>query len=842
MTSKDKLFALINTANPLPRPLTPNNVEIVNPRLAVGSGYNTRATVRAITDRGYSREQDVFYRRIDLAALAPVQYRIEEVGTPSQLLAMLNARRGTWLELEDVLAFTMPNVSQGSQAPVTLTAADESYGFIGTVQVMLTRDAVIPAASVTAGEASVDPEDATKRLYPFTVSLSGATSSTVSVGIRTVDGTAIGDVDYDAILELVQFLPGETTKLVTVRANRNTTEADTTFSVLLSDPTHCTIAVGTAGATIPSEPASDLPAVSVGDATFELIPPPVAMEITLQNVMLNSLDPAGRYAVVGADTIYENRPGVELTFHLSRDLLPGETLSMQRRFHYENGWDDFDYAPDISPGGDGVLRDETYDTNGPSYDRESDGYLEYRLVVTQSANGQTTHSDLLSLSVQAEGPSNVTIFQDTFSGEGTLNAHQPDVNLLADYNWPPGNGSFPYSWSSSGTAPVAMRTGGKLVMGSPNDAALTLEPGTNAQTSDPNPPISQAYMNSYTASFVWRSPRTSAQDAALTDSGYPLQLSVGKSDVTFEESGSRMTIGFTINANDGTSKTLAFYGEEPVDVSYEADTDYVGVLVVEPGKRTLYFLGQELTQYLEAETKHHLIVGPFYLHMGANCQLDDLKLVTGRQYYVAPPAPVTWTETFDVPQDQTLVGHNTDGFLWEFYPPNGQGSHVGDVGGLIKPGPAANLYASDVVWLPYFTQRTKMRIDGFARVAPGASAEVSFELLQRNYDDSGNEDTLLTVYRQQNTDWQAIASTAISQTPTFGGNPLTTMRFQLELVHGQATAHIKFFNDAGDLIGEGDFNLNPVVKYDMDRIIGLAIRTGAFGTNRWDSVGVFLRN
>ncbi|MNU19725.1 Calx-beta domain protein [compost metagenome] len=252
MTSKDKLFALINASNPLVRPLTPNNVEIINPRLAVGTGYNTRATVRALPDRGYTREQDVFYRRIDLSVLAPVQYSIEEISTPSLLLARLNARRGTWLELEDVLAFTMPNVPQGGSGTVTLTAADESYGFIGQVVVTLTRAVIVPSASVATGARSVSQDANWPFTQRFTVTLSQPSATSVSVGIRTVDGAGgAADDAYDPRLELLTFTPGELTKHLDVATQVNFSGNPQNFSVLLSDATGCTIGTATAQAVIP---------------------------------------------------------------------------------------------------------------------------------------------------------------------------------------------------------------------------------------------------------------------------------------------------------------------------------------------------------------------------------------------------------------------------------------------------------------------------------------------------------------------------------------------------------------------------------------------------------------
>jgi len=953
VTSKDKLFDLINAANPLPRPLTPNNVEIVNPRLAVGTGYNTRATVRALPDKGYTREQDVFYKRIDLAALAPIQYRIEEVGSPAQLLAMLNTRRGTWLELTDVLAFTIPTVAQGSFSTLTLTAADESYGFVGSVQVRLTRDAVIPVASVLAGEPSADPQDATKTLFPFTISLSGATSNTVSVGIRTVDGTAGGDVDYDAILELVQFLPGEVSKLVTVRAHRNTGLNPKTFSVLLSDPSHCTIGTGTANASIPSNPVapsrisiadgvstendptnvlfsltlereadgdvqvnfatrddsavagvdytsasgttsfdvhgttqglnvtvvprpagsppkqffmdltdptsnaviqrgvavgnipeaqeSGLPVISVADATFTPIPQSPPVTIQLDSVHVNTVQ--GPEIVFNGDgAFWEERPGVQLLSTLSRGLLDGEALVMQRKRYNEDSF--ATVSSDMHLTGTSVVAtDLDFNTHGPSYDLEANGTLFYRMAIF--VNGTLTQtSDPFIFAVYAEDPNTREIFRDEFTGTGALHGHAPDINVPGtEGTWLPGDGVTQSAWFASDTPPVATLTAGRLLMGSPNDGPIILNPGTNTGSGEDNPPVAQAYQNSTTTTFRWRSPRTSAQDALLTDNGYPMQLSVGKSEVTLGD-GFRTTIGFTITGNDGTAKQLTLYGGTPVPVTYEADTDYNGTLVVEPGKRTLDFLGVHLELTVPDETKHHLVVGPYYLHMGENCQLDYIRTVTGRHYFADQPAPLTWTETFDVPQDQPLNGRTTSGSTWAFFDTNGQGTHVGNTGsdGTVRPGPDATLYASDIVWLPQAMGRDFLSVRARAQVLPNATASVELVLRQRDAGTTGEGDIVATMFRE-NTTWIATASSAVNRNPVDGSsNVLAWVRADLDFVDGNSTAHVKFYDDLGTLLSEGDFNLYSVALYRKDREIGLSIRSSASGNNLWENLSVSLHN
>ena len=77
----------------------------------------------------------------------------------------------------------------------------------------------------------------------FTVSLSAASASTVTVDSATANGTAIEPGDYSAVATTqITFLPGETTKPVAVLVKGDTIdEPDETFFVNLSNPTNAAI-------------------------------------------------------------------------------------------------------------------------------------------------------------------------------------------------------------------------------------------------------------------------------------------------------------------------------------------------------------------------------------------------------------------------------------------------------------------------------------------------------------------------------------------------------------------------------------------------------------------------
>ena len=108
--------------------------------------------------------------------------------------------------------------------------------------------AVVPALAI-AGVSAAEGQGT----FLFTVTLSGATTSTVSVRFATANGTARSgrNGDYLATSGTLSFAPGETSKTVAVRINNDSVaEANETFTVQLSSAVNATIATATATGTI----------------------------------------------------------------------------------------------------------------------------------------------------------------------------------------------------------------------------------------------------------------------------------------------------------------------------------------------------------------------------------------------------------------------------------------------------------------------------------------------------------------------------------------------------------------------------------------------------------------
>jgi probable HAF family extracellular repeat protein len=87
--------------------------------------------------------------------------------------------------------------------------------------------------------------------FSFTVQLSAAATSAVSVNFATANGTAVAGSDYIATSGTLVFNAGQTSRLVTVNVRGDRTrEADETFTVNLSGATGATVADGSGAGVI----------------------------------------------------------------------------------------------------------------------------------------------------------------------------------------------------------------------------------------------------------------------------------------------------------------------------------------------------------------------------------------------------------------------------------------------------------------------------------------------------------------------------------------------------------------------------------------------------------------
>jgi hemoglobin-like flavoprotein len=107
--------------------------------------------------------------------------------------------------------------------------------------------------------------------FNFKVTLSAASGQTISVNYTTADGTAIVGNDYQPASATLTFLPGETSKVVTVLVNGDTQdEPNETLLVQLSSPVNATLANTQGTGTIVNDDAPGGPSIQFSQATYSV--------------------------------------------------------------------------------------------------------------------------------------------------------------------------------------------------------------------------------------------------------------------------------------------------------------------------------------------------------------------------------------------------------------------------------------------------------------------------------------------------------------------------------------------------------------------------------------------
>ncbi len=114
----------------------------------------------------------------------------------------------------------------------------------------ITNDDTQPAIAIN--DVSVNEGNGVTSSAGFTVSLTNASSQTVTVNYATANNTAIAGSDYVAASGTLTFMPGQTSQPINVTVNGDlmNEESPLTFNVNLSTPTNATIADGLGVGTI----------------------------------------------------------------------------------------------------------------------------------------------------------------------------------------------------------------------------------------------------------------------------------------------------------------------------------------------------------------------------------------------------------------------------------------------------------------------------------------------------------------------------------------------------------------------------------------------------------------
>jgi hypothetical protein len=220
------------------------SMAIGNATVAEGNSGSTTATFTVTMSPASGRVVTVNYATANGTATAGSDY---------------TATSGTLTFAPGVTSQTIPVTVLGDTAieanetfTVNLTGAvnvsvSDSQG-LGTIN----NDEVLPTLSI--GSVSATEGNSGTKEFVFTVTLSAASSQTVTVNYATANGTANSTLligDYVAENGSLSFAPGVTTRTVGIAVRGNTTgEADETFFVDLSGASGATIATARGTGTI----------------------------------------------------------------------------------------------------------------------------------------------------------------------------------------------------------------------------------------------------------------------------------------------------------------------------------------------------------------------------------------------------------------------------------------------------------------------------------------------------------------------------------------------------------------------------------------------------------------
>ena len=162
------------------------------------------------------------------------------------------------------------DVATPSTATITVQVQDTGGTANGGVDLSSPQTFTItiqPKPQLNIANANTTEGDTGSKTLTFSVSLSAATTETVTLNYATADGTATtGDGDYTASSGTLTFQPGQITQTISVTINGDRTfEPDETFQVQLSNITNANPSSTSGTGTILNDDPK--PTVTIADAT-----------------------------------------------------------------------------------------------------------------------------------------------------------------------------------------------------------------------------------------------------------------------------------------------------------------------------------------------------------------------------------------------------------------------------------------------------------------------------------------------------------------------------------------------------------------------------------------------
>ena len=254
-TTVSKWQNLINAAQP-----TPPGVSIADASANEGNSGTANLAFTVTMSKASTKVITVGYATSNGTATAGQDYKATSgtvtfaPGVTSQTINV-SVVGDTTVEPDETFAVTLSNPSGA-----TLTRPSATGTIVG--------DDVAPP-TVSIANSTANEGNSLSSNMGFTVSLSKASTTPITVRYATSNGTASSGKDYTATSGTITFAAGVTSQAVNVGIIGDTTvESDETFTVTLSSPVGATIASGAAiGTIVNDDTAPQAPSVSIANST-----------------------------------------------------------------------------------------------------------------------------------------------------------------------------------------------------------------------------------------------------------------------------------------------------------------------------------------------------------------------------------------------------------------------------------------------------------------------------------------------------------------------------------------------------------------------------------------------
>ncbi|WP_420904253.1 Calx-beta domain-containing protein [Candidatus Magnetaquiglobus chichijimensis] len=465
--------------------------------------------------------------------------------------ATLTAVQDTLDEVDETVILDITNVSGGG-------GASES----GTQQqtVTLTDDDNPPTVSIDSP--TVSEGNSGSATLTYTVTLSAASSKTITVDYATANGTATAGSDYTAASGTLTFAAGETSKTFTVTVAGDTTdESDETLTATLSNPSNATLGTTSGTGTLtdddnPPTVSINSPSVTEGNSGTTNLTYTVTLSAASSKTITVDYATANGTATAGSD--YTAASGT-LTF------AAGET---SKTFTVTVAGDTTDESDETltatlsnpsnatlgTASGTGTLTD---DDNPPTVSIDSP-------TVSEGNSGTTT----LTYTVTLSAASGKTITVDYATANGTATAGTDYTAATGTLTFAAGETSKTFTVTVAGDTTDEPDETLTATLSNPSNVTLGTASGTGTLTDDDNPP---------TVSID--SPTVSEGNSGTTTLTYTVTLSAasGKTiTVDYATANGTATAGTDYTAATGTLTFAAGETSKTFTVTVAGDTTTEG--------------------------------------------------------------------------------------------------------------------------------------------------------------------------------------------------------------------------------------------------------------------------